>query len=293
MYTTIANNSFMYKAKQLWALLKFRLSALVVFSGGFGYLMGVEGAVDWVKLLALIVGSFSITGGANTINQIIEKDLDKLMRRTAERPLPTGRLTSKEAVIWALATAILGTVVLAVFVNVLTASLSLFSLILYGFVYTPLKQRTPISVLVGAFPGAFPPLIGWAAATGGISVEAIILFGIQFFWQFPHFWAIAWVGNDDYTRAGFKMLPSGGKDINTATHIMLYTTFLLPICLLPLQTGMAGVVSAVVSVLATVVFLGFTFRLLWLQTDKAALGVMFCSFLYLPVVQIAFLLDKI
>ena len=294
--TTLATESVAFKAKQYWALTKFRLSSFVVFSGVFGFLMatGAGASVDWTKLIALIIGSFLITAGANTINQIIERDLDKMMKRTANRPLPTGLLSAAEAKVFVLLTATIGTVLMLVFINALAAGLALLSLILYGFIYTPLKQKTPISVLVGAFPGALPPLIGWVAVTGSISIEALIIFGIQFFWQFPHFWAIAWVGNEDYSKAGFKMLPSaGGKDINTATQVMVYTLFLLPLSVLPLQAGITGVPSAVIATIATLVFLGFGINLVWKQTDKAALKVMFCSFIYLPVVQIALLMDKV
>lgn len=294
--TTLATESVALKVKYYWALTKFRLSAFVVFSGVFGFLMAMStgAVVDWTKLVALIVGSFLITAGANTINQIIERELDKKMKRTANRPLPTGQLSAGEAKVFVLLTTMIGAGIMLVFINALAAGLAILSLILYGFVYTPLKQITPLSVLVGAFPGAFPPLIGWVAMTGSISAEALIIFGIQFFWQFPHFWAIAWVGNEDYTNAGFKMLPSaGGKDLNTATQIMIYTLFLLPLCLLPLQAGITGVTSAIIAGCATVIFLGFAFNLILKQTNKAALQVMFFSFIYLPVLQIAFLMDKI
>lgn len=296
MYSTTAltTENIVYKAKQFWLLSKARLSGLVVFSGAFGFLMASSGSFEWTRLLALIVGSFLITAGANTINQILERALDRKMKRTSSRPLPTGTLTPGEAKAFAWVAALIGAGIMVAFVNVLSAGLALFSLILYAFVYTPLKQVTPLAVLVGAFPGAFPPLIGWVAMTGSISVEAMIIFGIQFFWQFPHFWAIAWVGNEDYTKAGFKMLPSaGGRDLNTATQIMLYTLFLLPLSFLPLQAGMAGVYSAGIAGVATLVFLAFTFNLIWKQNNKAALMVMFYSFIYLPIVQLALLFDKV
>ncbi|MFT5914730.1 MAG: protoheme IX farnesyltransferase [Flammeovirgaceae bacterium] len=290
--TILQQQTMADKAKQFWILTKFRLSALVVFSGAFGFVMGNEGAMDWVKFSVLLFGSFIITASANTINQVIEKDLDKLMNRTANRPLPTGLITPKEGILFATLLAIIGTVLLVVFVNVFTAGLALLSLILYGFVYTPLKQKTPISVLVGAFPGAFPPLIGWVAATNEITMGAIIIYGIQFFWQFPHFWAIAWVGAKDYANAGFKMLPYG-KTLQTATQIMIYTLFLIPLTLLPFQTGMTSATSAVVAGIATLVFLGQSFWLIKKQTDKAALQIMFGSFFYLPILQITYMLTKI
>jgi len=274
-------------------LVKFRLTALVVFSGCFGYLMAQEGSLNWLQLLALIVGSFLVTSGANTINQIIEKDLDKLMRRTDNRPLPTNKLSIQEATYFTLIVATLGTLLLIFFVNAFTAVLTLLSLILYGFVYTPLKQKSPISVFVGAFPGAMPPLIGWVAYTGSLSVEAFILFGIQFIWQFPHFWSIAWIGDEDYKRAGFKMLPNGNKDFNTAFKMMTYTLFLIPMGVLPAQYGMAGLTSALIAIVCGALFLVQTFSLMRTGSKKAALRMMFGSFFYLPIVQIAYLFDKV
>ena len=281
------------KAGLFFQLVKFRLTALVVFSGCFGYLMAQGGSTDWVKLIALIIGSFLVTSGANTINQIIEKDLDKLMKRTDARPLPTDKLSIQEATYFTLAVTTLGTLTLIFFVNAFTAGLTLFSLILYGFVYTPLKQKSPISVFVGAFPGAMPPLIGWVAYTGALSAEAFILFGIQFIWQFPHFWSIAWLGDEDYKRAGFKMLPNGNKDFNTAFKMMTYTLFLIPMGVLPAQYGMTGLTSALIAIVCGALFLVQTFSLMRTGSRKAALRMMFGSFFYLPIVQIAYLFDKV
>lgn len=289
---SLTTHQMLFKTKQLKELMKLRLSALVVFSGAFGYMLAIGEVFYWGKFLALIVGSLLITGAANAINQIIERDLDKHMKRTANRPMPTGGLSVKEAVWFVLVLTALGTFLLVTFVNLFAASLSLFSLILYGFVYTPLKQKTPLSVLVGAFPGAFPPLIGWVAATGELSTAALIIYGIQFFWQFPHFWAIAWVANEDYTNAGFKMLPYG-KSVQTATQIMIYTLFLIPLSILPFQVQMTGVSSAIIAGVASVLFLALSFVLIKKRTDKAAKTIMFASFIYLPIIQIAYLLDKI
>lgn len=235
-----------------------------------------------------------VTGAANIVNQILEKDLDKLMKRTANRPLPTSTLSVMEAAIFGALIGIGGLLLLATVFNTLTAAIALLSLILYGFIYTPLKRISPINVFVGAIPGALPPLIGWVAATGVVGVEAWILFGIQFIWQFPHFWAIAWVLDDDYKKAGFKMLPmEGGKNLKTAIQIMIYTLLLIPLSLLPLQFGMTGTISAMIAVICGVLFLAQTFHLMRTCTNKAAMNIMFGSFLYLPIVQIAFVLDKI
>lgn len=290
--TTLTTHRVADKAKQYKAIMKLRLSGLVVFSGAFGFLLAMDDVFNWGKFVALLFGSLIITGAANTINQIIERDLDKLMKRTANRPMPTGKLTVSEAVVFAIVLTAIGTLVMAVFVNILAASLALLSLILYAFVYTPLKQITPLAVLVGAFPGAFPPLIGWVAMTGEISTEALIIYGIQFFWQFPHFWAIAWLANEDYSKAGFKMLPYG-KSLQTATQIMVYTLFLLPLSILPFQVQMTGIVSAIIAGVVSLLFLALSFVLIKQQTDKWARRIMFASFFYLPIIQIAYLLDKI
>jgi protoheme IX farnesyltransferase len=293
MTSAVASLSIGEKVRVLFELLKFRLAALIAFSGAMGYCLGAKD-VSWQKLVLFVVASIGITGAANIINQIIEKDLDKMMKRTASRPLPSGRITVNQAILWCI---VLGVVSLAIFVtvfNITTGLISLLSLVLYGFVYTPLKRVGPIAVFVGAIPGAFPPMIGWVAATNHFGLEPGILFAIQFFWQFPHFWAIAWVLDEDYKRAGFKLLPANGlKDTDTTLQIMIYTVFLLPIGWLPYELGMTGINSAFVATVFGVLFLAQTFHLMRKCTDKTAKQLMFGSFLYLPIVQIAFLLDKL
>ncbi len=288
------------KAKAYGELLKFRLSFLVAFSSAFGYLLGIQGTFFWIPFIMLCLGGFLISGASVTINQIIERDLDALMTRTKARPLPSGRISVKEAIWVAMVTALAGFILLIQFTNPLTVLLSLVSLLLYSFVYTPLKRVGPIAVFVGAIPGALPPLLGWIAATGVISYEAVVLFGIQFIWQFPHFWAIAWVSHEDYQKAGFKLLPSGGqKDFQTAIQIMIYTLFLLPMGLLPAKLGLTGINSALVASVCGALFLAQTFKLMRncleeeQKSRRSALQIMFGSFVYLPVVQIAFILDKI
>lgn len=286
--------SSIQKAKSYYELLKFRLSFLVAFSCGFGYLLGHQGALNWLHFTSLVVGGFFISGASIVINQIIERDLDKLMKRTQNRPLPTGRLTVNEAIQFAIICSCIGFGILIWQSNALTVLLSAVSMVLYSFVYTPLKRVGPIAVFVGAIPGALPPLLGWVAATGSISHEALIIFGIQFIWQFPHFWAIAWVADEDYKRAGFKLLPGGGKqDLNTAINIMIYTLFLLPLGLLPTYFGLVGITSGVVVTLCGVLFLSQTFSLMKDYSRKSALKIMFGSFIYLPIVQIAYLMDKL
>lgn len=281
------------KIKALFELIKFRLAALVAFSGAFGYSLAVQ-KMNWGLFALFCIASIGITGAANIINQIIEKDLDKLMKRTQNRPLPSGRLTVQQAGLWALVLGVTSLFIFTYYFNITTALLAALSLVLYGFVYTPLKRVGPIAVFVGAFPGAFPPMIGWIAATNHFGLEPGILFAIQFFWQFPHFWAIAWVLDEDYKRAGFRLLPSeGGKDLNTTLQIMIWTLFLLPFGWLPFKLGMTGINSAFVATVFGVLFLAQTFHLMRKCTDKTALQLMFGSFIYLPIVQIAFLIDKI
>ncbi|MFD2938079.1 heme o synthase [Spirosoma flavum] len=280
------------KTKAYIELIKLKLTLAVVFSGVFGYCLAIDHVEVW-KIVVLVIASISITGAANIINQIIEKESDKLMKRTALRPLPTGRLSVNEAAIFAF---ILFSVACYLFVevfNVRAAALAVLSLLLYGFVYTPLKRRGQIAVFVGALPGAFPPMIGWVAATNHFGWAPGILFAIQFFWQFPHFWAIGWLAFDEYKKAGIQMMPGDGKTTETAFRIMIYTLFLVPVGWLPYFLGMTGINSALVAMVGGILFLAQTFHLMRTCTDKAALQMMFGSLLYLPVVQIVYLLDKV
>ncbi|WP_045687812.1 heme o synthase [Hymenobacter sp. AT01-02] len=282
----------MTKARAFFQLLKFRLALTVAFSSAIGYLLGAH-ELDFSRALLVLVGGLAVTGSANTINQIFEKDLDKLMKRTAKRPIPLGIVSIREAWVFTAVLGVVGLGLLTYSFNPLAAALSLLSLILYGFVYTPLKTISPICVAVGAIPGGMPPLIGWVAATGFLGVEGWILFGIQFMWQFPHFWAIAWVLDDDYKKAGFKMLPTpGGKDLRTAIQIMTYTMVLIPLSLLPFYFGMTSTTYPMVAAICGVLFLMQTFYLMRTVSKKAAMSIMFGSFLYLPIVQIALVLDK-
>jgi heme o synthase len=276
-------------------LVKFRLSALVTFSAMFGFILGDSGTFfSWEKFFGLMLGGFLVSGASGAANEIWERDIDKLMKRTQNRPLPLQLISLAEAYIFTFSIASLGILILWIFTNPLTTMLGLLSMVLYVFVYTPLKRVGPIAVFVGAIPGAMPPLLGWTAATGMISHEALIIFGIQFIWQFPHFWAIAWVSDEDYKKAGFKLLPSGGgQDLNTAIQIMVYTLFLLPLGLLPTYFGLTGINSGVIATICGVLFLAQTFSLMRDCSRKSALRIMFGSFIYLPVVQIAYLLDKV
>lgn len=283
------------RLKAYYELVKFRLTAVVTFSAVFGFILGDSGAsFSWNSFFGLLLGGFLISGASCAANEIWERDVDKLMKRTRNRPLPTEAISLAEAYWFTFILAVSGLWLLWTFTNPLTTGLAFLSMVLYAFVYTPLKKVGPIAVFVGAIPGALPPLLGWTAATGAISHEALIIFGIQFIWQFPHFWAIAWVSDEDYKKAGFKLLPNGGKkDLNTAIQIMIYTLFLLPLGLLPTYFGLTGLNSGIVATVCGVLFLAQTFSLMKDGSKKSALRIMFGSFLYLPIVQIAYLLDKI
>lgn len=282
------------KSVSYFKLLKFRLSFLVAFSAGMGFLLASSGQIDWSGFLIFSLAGFLVTGSSNILNQIIEKESDKLMNRTKNRPLPTGLVSSVEASFLSALLGIAGISAMFVFFNAIAALLSLISLLLYAFAYTPLKTRSPLAVFVGAIPGALPPMIGWIAVSNKFGLEPGILFAIQFFWQFPHYWAIAWVLDEDYQKANIRLLPSNGKrDINTAFIIMIYTVFLLPLGFMPMMLGMTGIVSAMIALVCGALFLAQTFYLMKECTHKAALQIMFGSFIYLPVVQIAFVLDKI
>ena len=279
------------KLKDYQILVKFRLSFIVVFSASIGYLFA---GGDQNHFLLFLLGGFLITAASNALNQIIESDTDKLMSRTAERPLAAARMQNTEAIIAAGIMAISGIGILWIFFNTLSALLGALSLISYAFIYTPMKKVSPIAVFIGAFPGAMPPLIGFAAAFGQINDLAILLFALQFVWQFPHFWAIAWVSCEDYAKAGFHLLPSAdGRSKTTATHIVIYTLLLLPVSLIMYFMGYTGVVSAVIVFVTGLLFLYQAIQLYRTCDTKKARSLMFGSFLYLPVVLIALLIDKL
>jgi len=290
---------------------KMRLASLVVFSAFITYVTAVYFysrnydptiVLDWAKVGWLSLGGFLVTAGSNGFNQIIEKDLDKLMSRTCNRPLPTGRMTLGTAWTIAIFCGISGTVILWCFLNPLTGILGLASLISYSVIYTPLKQKTSWAVFVGAFPGAAPPLIGWVACeasltgTMEISPAALSLFCLQFMWQFPHFWAIAWRCHDDYKKAGFHLLPSAnGKDGRTAFQILLYTIFMIPISLLPCHPDfhIGGLIAAIIILACGGIMLYPAFMLFKTLSDKWATKLMFASFIYLPLVLLALLYDQL
>lgn len=289
----MAEGSFISDFKKL---VKLRLTFLVVFSASVSFLIGSKEQefISWTNWLILTIGGFLVTGAANGFNEIIERDLDKLMARTSDRPIPAGRMTTGQALVLSLFMGIAGTLIL-VKLNFLTGVLSVFSIFLYAFVYTPSKRKSPIAVFIGAFPGALPPLIGYFAAFEHpqISWVPIILFLIQFVWQFPHFWAIAWVLDDDYKKAGFRLLPTTKRDRTSALITFLSTIILIPVSLLPTIMGFGGYVIGGVSLVAGLIFCWYAFNLLKKLDIVSARKLMFGSFFYLPLVQLVLLFDYI
>lgn len=282
---------FIYDFKKL---VKIRLTFTVVFSASIAFLVGSreQGSIDWINWLLLTFGGFLVTGSANGFNELIEKDLDKLMTRTADRPLPSGRMNTGQALVLSLFMGILGTLVLTQ-LNLLTGILSVFSIFLYAFVYTPSKRISPIAVFIGAFPGALPPLIGYFAAFDQpvISWIPIVLFLIQFVWQFPHFWAIAWVADDDYKKAGFRLLPSTHRDKVSAFMVVFSTILMIPMALVPFIMGFGGYFVGLLSLLGGLWFLWCAVQLYRKMDIASARKVMFTSFIYLPLIQLVLLLD--
>ena len=289
-----AISPFSAKVKDYKQLIKFTLNITVVFSTILTYLLvpGIEFDIKMVCLLA--IGGILITGAANAINQIYEKDSDKLMKRTANRPIASGRMSVTEGWLVVGISIAVGTFILAYFFNWSAALLSLFSLFLYGFVYTPLKKVSAISVLVGAIPGAMPCLIGWVAGADNFSAGGWAFFAIQFLWQFPHFWAIAWVAHADYTKAGFKLLPNQNEPTkNTAIQAILYTVAMIPFGFLPFYLGLTGQMSMWLVLAANIAMTVQCIRLYKEMDVKAARRVMFSSYIYMPVVFLVFYADKI
>lgn len=276
-------------------LVKFSLSFMVVFSAVISYLLAPKVVEYNVRMILLLfLGGMLVTGSANAINQVTEKDTDALMKRTAKRPIASGRMSIAEGWAFAAVTGIMGIAILWYFFNGLAAGLAAFSLFLYAFIYTPLKKINSISVLVGAIPGALPCLIGWAAGNDELSVGGWVLFAIQFFWQFPHFWAIAWIAHKDYMNAGFKLLPSvQGPTKYSAIQSVIYSLFLLPVGILPYFVGMSGFASLWIVTAANIFMVYQSIRLYKEMEVKAARRVMFSSYIYLPVVLLALLAFKV
>jgi len=301
----VASNGKNNKLKDYLQLTKPSLNIMVVFSSVISYLLApqiLNNGWSWTYVGLLFAGGFLVTGSANAINMAVEKDTDAIMKRTAKRPVASGRMKPSEAWTFAIITGVAGIFILAYFFNWLSAGLAAFSLFLYAFVYTPLKKIDSVAVLVGAFPGALPCLIGWAAGNDAIlenghgwrDYGGWVLFGIQFLWQFPHFWAIAWIAHKDYAGAGFKLLPTDkGPTKFTAVQTIVYALLLVPVCVLPYLIHMSGLTGTIVVMAANLFLIIQCIRLYKEMDVKAARRVMFSSYIYLPVVLLALLGDKL
>ena len=282
------------KFSDLAVFIKLRLASLVVFSAVLGFCIVSKGNIDWIKVAWLTLSGLLVTGSANGFNEIIERETDKIMDRTMMRPVPQFRISVREGIIIASLMGICGLAVLLFFLNPLSSLLSALCIVLYVGVYTPRKLKTGFAVLIGAFPGAFPPLLGAVAATenfGHIPFEGLVLFAVQFVWQFPHFWSIAWVMDDDYKKAGFRLLPSGERNKSSAFQILMYTLFLLLMSMVPVAFKMTHtIIAPVVIIIAGLIFFYPALKLYRDCTVKSARQVMFSSFAYLPIIQLAILL---
>jgi protoheme IX farnesyltransferase len=290
----ISTFSWRAKLQDYHQLAKTRLTFTVVLSAVFGFLIGADAATVYMDIWALAIGGFLVVASSNGLNQIIEKDYDKLMVRTNNRPVATERMGVTEALIFCLISGILGVFLLGYYLNFLSGVLGLIALLSYAFLYTPMKRVSSVAVFIGAFPGAIPPLLGWTAATGELATGAWVLFLIQFVWQFPHFWAIAWILDDDYNRAGYRLLPSKhGKDSKSAKLTLIYILLLLPLTAAPYALGYTGIVSLGIALVAGLLFLWQGWKFFKARDTKAAKKLMFFSIVYNPLVLLAYLLDKV
>lgn len=289
--------SLMGKVKDYFQLIKFTLSFMVVFSTVICYLLAPGVRFDMVQVLLLFTGGLLITGSANAINQVLEKKSDAIMKRTAKRPVASGRMSETEGAVFAAITGIAGVLIMWLRFNMESALLGLFSLFLYGFIYTPLKTKNSIAVLIGGFPGALPCLIGWVAGfydTSIVWTGGIVLFAIQFLWQFPHFWAIAWVAHKDYTAAGFKLLPGDkGPTKFTALQTVMYSAMMIPVGILPYYYSISGIVSMWIILICNLAMLALSIRLYLKMDVGSARRVMFGSYFYLMIVFLSLYANKI
>lgn len=283
------------KLRDYMLLIKFTLSFTVVFSCVICYLLAPKVVeYDWTMITLLFVAGMLITGSANAINQAVEKDTDALMKRTSKRPVANGSMSQHEAYAFAIIAGIVGVAMMWYYFNLSSALVSAFSLFLYAFIYTPLKKINSIAVLIGALPGALPCLIGWVAGNDDFSLGGWVLFGMQFLWQFPHFWAIAWVAHADYTKAGFKLLPADkGPTKFTAIQTIMYSVLMIPIGMVPYFIGLTGITSLWIVLVCNLFMVVQSARLYKEMDVKAARRVMFSSYIYLPIVLLALLADKI
>ncbi|QCX01198.1 protoheme IX farnesyltransferase [Aggregatimonas sangjinii] len=291
---TAKNNTWALGFSDFKEITKARLAISVVFSSVAGYFLGAP-EINWFSILLLSFGGYCMVGASNAYNQVIEKDLDALMKRTMNRPIPAGRMTVNKAMVIAIIMTVLGVIALY-YLNPKTAMFGAISIFLYTSCYTPLKTKTPLAVFVGAIPGAIPFMLGWVAATDDFGIEPGTLFMIQFFWQFPHFWALGWMLDDDYKKGGFKMLPTGKKDKGTALQIIMYTFWMLLISIIPVF-GITGdlqlsILAAVIVFLMGAVMLFFAFRLYERRDNTSAKKLMLASVSYITLMQLVYVGDK-
>jgi protoheme IX farnesyltransferase len=279
------------KFEDIQQLVKSRLTTLVVFSSVMSYFIAAGGDVKFLNMLLLAIGGYLVAGSANALNEILERDYDKLMERTANRPVAANRMNISEALVIAGIMCLFGVIILAFF-NLLTAVLGILSLVIYAFIYTPLKRYSTMAVAVGAIPGALPAMIGCVAFDGHLTMLAFVLFGIQFLWQFPHFWAIGFLSYDQYQNAGFKLLPTtnGKIDRNLGLHSVVYGGLLIPLCLLSFSQGITGILLTGMIACISLVYMFFSYRFYRNFDKKAARQLMFASFFYLPLVLTIFAL---
>jgi protoheme IX farnesyltransferase len=286
------------KVRDYMMLVKMSLSIMVVFSAVVSYLLAPHVQFTWPRILLIALGGFLVTGSANAVNQVVEKDTDALMKRTAKRPVASGAMQAQEAWIFAVVSLVAGIFILAYYFNFTSALIALASWFVYAYMYTPMKKVSSYSVLMGAIPGALPCLIGWAAGfPAGAEISwggGWALFGIQFFWQFPHFWAIAWIAHKDYSAAGFKMLPSdAGPTKFSAMQAIIYSLLLIPAGLVPYFIDMSGYVSLWIILAANFFMVVQAIRLYAEMTSGAARRLMFSSYIHLPIVLLSLLADKV
>lgn len=274
-------------------LVKPRMNLLILGTTMVGYTMGAQTRADWARLPDTLIGTALCAAGAAIFNQLIERRYDALMPRTNRRPLPSGRILPVEALIFGLVASLLGPLYLLLLVNPLTAFLGFFTLASYVLIYTPLKRITTLNTIVGALPGAIPPVMGWTAVTGSISPPALALLAILFVWQIPHFLAIAILYREDYRLGGFKMLPVDDHNLGaTSRQMVLYAVGLIPVSLLPATTGMGGTYYVVAALVLGMIFLGCTIQCARQRTRLAARKLFFASIIYLPLLLIALMLDR-
>ncbi|WP_339338575.1 MULTISPECIES: heme o synthase [unclassified Croceitalea] len=291
---TVKNSSLTLILTDFKEITKVRLAVSVVFSSIAGYFLGAY-TLEWSAILLLAFGGYCMVGASNAYNQIIEKDLDALMKRTQNRPIPAGRMSVQMAMTIAIVLTILGVLSLYI-LSPKTAMFGAISIFLYTSAYTPLKTKTPLAVFVGAIPGAIPFMLGWVAATDDFGIEPGTLFMIQFFWQFPHFWALGWMLDEDYKRGGFKMLPTGKKDSGTALQIILYTIWMIVISIMPVF-GFTGRLNLSIPAGILILFMGitmliFAFKLYEKRDNKSARNLMLASVSYITLMQVVYVIDK-